>query len=300
MKKQNIIIKFINEHLRRLMVYGLIEREHKQIGEIKDLLKTAGKNFIRDNKTINRDVFELGDMFGVEIEKGKKAKQYRIKRNKNYDNVLKLILSLVLFKNNVNTIYDSNINKILNASNHPVEIISNLLIAIHGKIPVKMKYFSSSYNKELNFTLYPYEIIFKNGKWLILGFNPEINAFRQYQIQAVKNLELKLNEKFIKQDFDINKFYENTFKLFSNNDPALDYTIEINGCFSNSVLLDLPIDNYRVIEKKNHNIILAFKSKSELEVINWVFKYADKVKILKPDQVKKEYKAKLKNILNLY
>lgn len=296
----NILNHFINEHLRRLMVMGIIETDYKQTGEIKETLKLAGRDFNRNVKTVERDMQCLTEMFGVEYSAGELQKQFTIKDIRDYRKAVQQLLAFLELRNYLNTKPDIETKRI-NNQKFPIRTISNLLIGVLGCRPVNIDYYSVTYNKNYQFRLYPYEIIQRFNKWLLIAYNPGIGQFRQYQIHGITNVLIYENEEFERDEmFRVEDFYRNSFFIYSNNKSTREFQIKIEAAFVNKVLTDFHLTNYSIIKNKDNSIILKFYSDSINEVVNWVFTLHNHVKIIAPKFAISVYIKKLKAELTNY
>ena len=104
-------------------------------------------------------------------------------------------------------------------------------------------------------------------------------------------------EKFDKGDFDIKEYANRSFGVYQNE------IIKVELRFSKEVAEDVLNYNFHPTQKVKQNddgtVTVKFKASGELEILWHIFRWGDKVQIISPKSLKKEYVEYLENVLEV-
>ena len=139
-------------------------------------------------------------------------------------------------------------------------------------------------NQECN--IHPYGVMYAEKHFLV-AYNPERKALRLYNLSNIKSMEI-LDEYFEKDEsFSLESYANNSFGIYQ------EKPVPITLLFDKSVAEDVKNFHFhptqKIKEEKDGSIKLQFKAGGMLEICWHIFKWGDKVKIIKPESLKQEY-----------
>lgn len=144
----------------------------------------------------------------------------------------------------------------------------------------------------------PYKLYTYYGSNYFIGKCEERNELRQFKLVRIKNIEL-LEDRFIKDDFDINEYLKNSIGLFKDKTYKIKLKITYPyamGFKEYSWTEEESIEDY--IEKGY--LIYNAKVEGKTEVIPWIMGMGTACTVLEPLELKDDIIKAYKEILNQY
>lgn len=138
----------------------------------------------------------------------------------------------------------------------------------------------------------PYRIVFKWNDWYLFGYSVQRKDFRLYKLRRMWDLELLSQEytprSIPEEKLDLDRNLEDTFFVSAVYQPEEKYRlVEMYGPYS-----------YTVQEDESLYIRWGFVSREF--AMSWFLQSGSRVKILEPEDFRKEYVAELKKALEQY
>ena len=170
-----------------------------------------------------------------------------------------------------------------------IQILDTIRQAIKENLRIKCKY--DGRDKILS----PFGIVYGANVYLIgvEGDKPDPYVYRLHKVTDIELTE----EKFDKGDFDIKEYANRSFGVYQNE------IIKVELRFSKEVAEDVLNYNFHPTQKVKQNddgtVTVKFKASGELEILWHIFRWGDKVQIISPKSLKKEYVEYLENVLNI-
>lgn len=168
-----------------------------------------------------------------------------------------------------------------------IQILDTIRQAIKENLRIKCKY--DGRDKILS----PFGIVYGANIYLIgvEGDKPDPYVYRLHKVTDIELTE----EKFDKGDFDIKEYANRSFGVYQNE------IIKVELRFSKEVAEDVLNYNFHPTQKVKQNedgtVTVKFKASGELEILWHIFRWGDKVQIISPKSLKKEYVEYLENVL---
>ncbi len=144
----------------------------------------------------------------------------------------------------------------------------------------------------------PYKLYTYYGSNYFIGKCEERNELRQFKLVRIKNIEL-LEDRFIKDDFDINEYLKNSIGLFKDKNYKIKLKITYPyamGFKEYSWTEEESIEDY--IEKGY--LIYNATVEGKTEVIPWIMGMGTACTVLEPLELKDDIIKAYKEILNQY
>lgn len=170
-----------------------------------------------------------------------------------------------------------------------IQILDTIRQAIKENLRIKCKY--DGRDKILS----PFGIVYGANVYLIgvEGDKPDPYVYRLHKVTDIELTE----EKFDKGDFDIKEYANRSFGVYQNE------IIKVELRFSKEVAEDVLNYNFHPTQKVKQNddgtVTVKFKASGELEILWHLFRWGDKVQIISPKSLKKEYIEMLENVLKV-
>ena len=170
-----------------------------------------------------------------------------------------------------------------------IQILDTIRQAIKENLRIKCKY--DGRDKILS----PFGIVYGANIYLIgvEGDKPDPYVYRLHKVTDIELTE----EKFYKGDFDIKEYANRSFGVYQNE------IIKVELRFSKEVAEDVLNYNFHPTQKVKQNddgtVTVKFKASGELEILWHLFRWGDKVQIISPKSLKKEYVEYLENVLTM-
>ena len=170
-----------------------------------------------------------------------------------------------------------------------IQILDTIRQAIKENLRIKCKY--DGRDKILS----PFGIVYGANVYLIgvEGDKPDPYVYRLHKVTGIELTE----ETFDKGDFDIKEYANRSFGVYQNE------IIKVDLRFSKEVAEDVLNYNFHPTQKVKQNddgtVTVKFKASGELEILWHIFRWGDKVQIISPKSLKKEYVEYLENVLTM-
>ena len=170
-----------------------------------------------------------------------------------------------------------------------IQILDTIRQAIKENLRIKCKY--DGRDKILS----PFGIVYGANVYLIgvEGDKPDPYVYRLHKVTDIELTE----EKSDKRDFDIKEYANRSFGVYQNE------IIKVELRFSKEVAEDVLNYNFHPTQKVKQNddgtVTVKFKASGELEILWHIFRWGDKVQIISPKSLKKEYVEYLENVLEV-
>ena len=170
-----------------------------------------------------------------------------------------------------------------------IHILDTIRQAIKENLRIKCKY------DDRDKILSPFGIVYGANVYLIgvEGDKPDPYVYRLHKVTDIQLTE----ETFDKGDFDIKEYANRSFGVYQNE------IIKVELRFSKEVAEDVLNYNFHPTQKVKQNddgtVTVKFKASGELEILWHIFRWGDKVQIISPKSLKKEYVEYLENVLEV-
>ena len=169
------------------------------------------------------------------------------------------------------------------------ELLSKIREAIKAYKVLHIVY--ENKNKEAQeYNIHPYGVMYAEKHFLV-AYNPERKALRLYNLSNIKSMEI-LDEYFEKDEsFSLESYANNSFGVYQ------EKPVPITLLFDKSVAEDVKNFHFhptqKIKEEKDGSIKVEFTAGGSLEICWHIFKWGDKVTIVKPQSLKSTYKSLL-------
>lgn len=151
-------------------------------------------------------------------------------------------------------------------------------------------------HKKKKYCVVPYAIVNQNGRYYCIGYSEEVKRFSIYRIDKIDELE-KDDEVVRKENFDIDQFLQSSFHMYKGEPQTI--TCEFAQEMSNAVL-DQFGTNYIVKEVNDDTFTISIRTAITPTLISWIMQYGNKVKVIAPEELKRELVETAKGVIAQY
>lgn len=273
--------------------------------QIKDYLFDHG--FEIGNRTIQRDIEQIRDEFGIEIKYNRNKNGYFI----DYEESLN-VESFFRFLEIVNTaeLLTESLSESKDSLKHiafdtagelkGIELLKPLLTAIKDSRKVSFTHFSFQTEKTRKYTLKPYLLKAYQNRWYVIGLISGLNEFRTFGIDRIENLEIKTETFKPNENLNPAEMFEQTIGLvYSHSKPQ---TIILSfTAYQGKYIKTLPLHSSQqvLIDDKNECRV-SIHVVPNYELTQQILKHGETVKVLEPQWLADEIKGILKRSLEKY
>lgn len=141
----------------------------------------------------------------------------------------------------------------------------------------------------------PLGMIYGEKIYLFLRERLKDNNIYTFALHKIKNLVLT-DKIFDKEDFDLKEYSKRSFGVYFG--EILEVKLQFNKEIAEDVLTYNFHPTQKMKQKEDGSVIVKFKASGDKEIMWHIFKWGDKVKILAPKSLQKEYKETLQKVFD--
>lgn len=155
---------------------------------------------------------------------------------------------------------------------------------------VSFTYFNNKGEKS-NRVVEPLKLIFKGIHWYLYAYCKKRCDFRFFKLTRIENL-VKLDDKFERKNIKVKFNDYNTYDK-----ERIEVKLKVDKSLASRVY-----DEFRngIIEVDSENFIVTIKMNKSKWIYNYFLGFGESLEIIEPQEVRNEFKKKLKNIINKY
>ncbi|RXP60869.1 WYL domain-containing protein [Lutibacter sp. HS1-25] len=250
-------------------------------------------------RTLNRDINDIREVFGVDILHSSKEKGYFIV-NEDYSrpNFIEMletfeVLKLSQFQNKIKDVvfFEQKQSK-------GTEYLKPIIYAITHRKKIKIryeKYWEGATKVKL---LEPYALKEIQNRWYLIAKNNK-NYIAPYALDRIKEISIEKSADYILPDnFDVSELYQYNYGISIDNDLKPEKVILTTDTIQAKYLESLPIhSSQKIIEETDSNVVFQLDLKLGDELVYKLLSYGDRITIKQPVELINMIIEKLK-ILN--
>ena len=296
------------EYINRILL--IIKRvERNDYPSFENLVDYVNKNAYllgQDNlqvgfsqRTLNRDIIDIREVFGVDILHSSKEKgYYNVNEDYNRPNFIEMletfeVLKLSQFQNEIKDVvfFEQKQSK-------GTEYLKPIIYSITQRNKIKIRYEKYWEGTITDKLLEPYALKEIQNRWYLIAKN-EINIIAPYALDRIKEIHVEKSSNFILTDnFNVTKLYQYNYGISIDNDLKPEKIILSTDTIQAKYLKSLPIhSSQKIIEETECNVVFQLDLKLGDELVYKLLSYGDRITIKQPEELINLINEKLK-ILN--
>ncbi len=179
--------------------------------------------------------------------------------------------------------------------------------AISQNVKIRFHYFDWDINKKMQlrhdgawYEVSPWRLTWDDENYYLMAFDEKANEIRFYRVDKIVDISLMEDARVGKEAFekmDIAEFSKKTFGMFAGEEKTVRLLCE-NGLAG--VIVDTFGPDVAIRKEDETHIVARMNIIVSKQFFGWVTGLGNGVKIIGPDDVCKDYKAYIKNILSQY
>src|SRR6185437_3933430 len=253
-------------------------------------------------RTLQRDIREIRNTFGIDIEYSKKSKGYFISQNEIENmNFQRMIEAFDMF-NSLNLAQDL-VPFIHLEKRRPqgTENLYGLLHAIKNKLQIKFSYQKFWEDEITQRIAYPYALKEFKNRWYIMAKDNKDGNIKSFALDRLANLDITRSTFEFPKTYNIEDSYRYCFGIISPNDEEPQEIILSFNPFQGKYIKTLPLhETQRVLIDTEDELQISVKLCVTHDLIMELLSFGGSMKVLKPDTLINEIKIAHKKAYKLY
>ncbi len=246
-------------------------------------------------RTLQRDIKEIRNVFGIDIEYSKSQKGYFISQNENENMNFQRMMEAFDMFNSLNLA--QNLTPFIHLEKRRpqgTENLYGLLHAIKNRLQIKFTY-QKFWEEELSQRLVePYALKEFKNRWYIMAKDSKDNNIKNFALDRLTNLEItNLNYQY-PDNYSIEQSYRYCFGIISPNDEEPQDIILSFDPFQGKYIKTLPLhDTQQVLVDNDEEMKIKLKLCLTHDLVMELLSFGDNMKVIEPkslaDQIKQAH-----------
>ena len=253
-------------------------------------------------RTLQRDIKDIRNTFGIEIEFSKILKGYFISQSEMENMNFQRMMEAFDMFNSLNLAQDlTPFIHLENRRPQGTENLYGLLHAIKNKLQIKFSH-QKFWEEEISQrTAEPYALKEFKNRWYILVKDLKDNNIKSFALDRLSNLEIT-NKKFeFPKTYNIEESYRYCFGIISPNDEVPQEIILSFNPFQGKYIKTLPLHHTQeIIINNEKELRIKLKLCITHDFIMELLSYGNNMKVIKPDLLIREIKTAHQNAFKQY
>jgi predicted DNA-binding transcriptional regulator YafY len=284
--------------------YSTYEELHAYIENQFDYLQmqddTLNIGFSR--RTLQRDIKEIRNVFGIDIEYSKSQKGYFISQNENENlNFQRMMEAFDMF-NSLNLAQDlTPFIHLEKRRPQGTENLYGLLHAIKNRLQIKFTY-QKFWEEELSQRLVePYALKEFKNRWYIMSKDSKDNNIKSFALDRLTTLEITNQTYQYPDNYSIEQSYRYCFGIISpNEEEPQDIILSFNP-FQGKYIKTLPLhDTQQVLVDNDVEIKIKLKLCLTHDLLMELLSFGDNMKVIEPKSLVHQIKQALEKAYGQY
>lgn len=253
-------------------------------------------------RTFQRDIKEIRNIFGVDIEYSKSLKGYFISQNEMENMNFQRMMEAFDMFNSLNLAQD--LKPFIHLEKRKpqgTENLYGLLHAIKNKLQIKFTYHKFWEDKPTTRTTEPYALKEFKNRWYVLAKDMFDNQIKSFALDRLTELDITKKSFEYPKTFDIEENFRYCFGIISPNSKAPKEIILSFDPYQGKYIKSLPLHNtQQILIDTEKELQISLKLCITLDFVMELLSYADNMKVIKPKSLIKEIKQAHINAAKLY
>lgn len=253
-------------------------------------------------RTLQRDIKEIRNVFGIDIEYSKSNKGYYISQSKTENMNFQRMMEAFDMFNSLNLAQDlTPFIHLEKRRPQGTENLYGLLHAIKNRLQIKFTY-QKFWEEELSQRLVePYALKEFKNRWYIMAKDSKDNNIKSFALDRLTNLEItNLNYQY-PDNYSIEQSYRYCFGIISPNDEEPQDIILSFDPFQGKYIKTLPLhDTQQVLVDNDEEMKIKLKLCLTHDLLMELLSFGDNVKIIEPLELAVKVQQEHEKAFKLY
>lgn len=274
-----------------------LNRQMEYLQEVDDTLMIGFSK-----RTFQRDIREIRNIFGVDIEYSRADKGYYIKRNGNDHNKIRYMLESYEMFNAMNLSRGWS-PYILHEQRRSegIDNIFGILHAIKNNRVIRFRYHKFYEMESEDRTLEPYLLKEYRFRWYCLGRDPRDGVMKHFALDRLNQLDI-LPEQFARdKNFNAEEYYRNSFGIITNNSEEPEEVELAFTAFQGKYISTQKLHHtQRPLKHTKKEIVFSLRLHITHDFLQELMMYGSDVKVLKPARLARKLRLEHQKAARLY
>jgi proteasome accessory factor B len=246
-------------------------------------------------RTLQRDLKEIRNVFGIDIEYSKSQKGYFISQNENENMNFQRMMEAFDMFNSLNLAQDlTPFIHLEKRRPQGTENLYGLLHAIKNRLQIKFTY-QKFWEEEVSQRLVePYALKEFKNRWYIMAKDSKDNNIKSFALDRLTNLEITGQTYQYPDNYSIEQSYRYCFGIISPNDEEPQEIILSFDPFQGKYIKTLPLhDTQQVLVDNDEEMKIKLKLCLTHDLVMELLSFGDNMKVVEPkslaDQIKQAH-----------
>jgi len=260
--------------------------------------KSLDLNLSISKRTLNRDLKEIQQLFGLVIEFDFKSAQYKLNQDESSENHLELLESFETIqafgraRRLTGSVYFEQ------RAGRGTEHLKPILDSIETEEAIQINYEKFWQENPQLRTIRPIALKEYLNRWYVVAWN-EHDYLRMYGLDRIKSLKILSGEVKRPSIPDLESRFFEIIGIINPPDQKVETVILTFTRFKGRYILSMPLHPTQQVLIDDGNILqISLRVKLNYELISVILSHGDEVRVEYPKRLKEMVKEKVENILN--
>ena len=253
-------------------------------------------------RTLQRDIKEIRNVFGIDIEYSKINKGYFISQNETENMNFQRMMEAFDMFNSLNLAQDlTPFIHLEKRRPQGTENLYGLLHAIKNKLKIKFTY-QKFWEEELSQRFVePYALKEFKNRWYVLAKDSRDNNIKSFALDRLTNLEITTQHYQYPDNYSIEQSYRYCFGIISPNDEEPQEIILSFDPFQGKYIKTLPLhETQQVLVDSDEETRIKLKLYLTHDLVMELLSFGDNMKVIEPKSLADQIKQAHKNAYKQY
>jgi predicted DNA-binding transcriptional regulator YafY len=253
-------------------------------------------------RTLQRDIREIRNIFGVSIEYSKPNKGYYLIKNDTENMNFQRLLEAFDVYSSLN-LTNSLTPFLFPEKSRPqgTENLFDLLHAIKNKLRIKFNYQKFWDVAPCNRDVAPYALKEFKNRWYLIANDEKSNVIKTYALDRLTNLEITKSAFSLPENYDVENHFKYCYGIISKNDTEPQEIILSFNSFQGNYIKTLPLhQTQKILIDSEDELQVSLNLYLTFDLIMELLSFGKDVKVLKPELLANEIKKVHQQAAELY
>ena len=243
-------------------------------------------------RTLQRDIKEIRNVFGIDIEYSKSQKGYFISQNENENMNFQRMMEAFDMFNSLNLAQDlTPFIHLEKRRPQGTENLYGLLHAIKNRLQIKFTYQKFWEEELIQRFVEPYALKEFKNRWYIMAKDSKDNNIKSFALDRLTNLEITNHTYQYPDNYSIEQSYRYCFGIISPNDEEPQDIILSFDPFQGKYIKTLPLhDTQQVLVDNDEEMKIKLKLCLTHDLVMELLSFGDNMKVIEPKSLADEIK----------
>ncbi len=253
-------------------------------------------------RTLQRDIREIRNLFGIDIEYSSSAKGYFISQSETENMIFQRMIEAFDMFNSLNLAQDlTPFIHLEKRKPQGTENLYGLLHAIKNKLQIKFTYQKFWEEEITERTTEPYSLKEFKNRWYLLAKDNKEGNIKSFALDRLTNLEITKKAFEFPKTYNIEESYRYCFGIISPTDDEPQEIILSFNTFQGKYIKSLPIHaTQEVLVDNKKELQIKLKLYVTHDFIMELLSFGDNMKVLKPKSLVSKIKAEHQRAFKQY